>query len=96
MTCLTCSVFPGDTLAQYVRDTCCPFTRREVLVTLPVVSLSITQNRLLFEQLIMHAFMDGVFPRAAWLCFFAIASEMAIAHRGDDNSPWQYFVDQVL
>ena len=65
-------VLCGDALAAYVRDNGCPFTRRPVLATLPLVSLEHAHNRRLMAHILTAAFMDSKFVRAAWLVFFGI------------------------
>jgi hypothetical protein len=90
-------VMNGDALAAYVRENGCPFTRRRVLATLPLVSLENATNRRLLAHIITAAFMDGKFIRAAWLVFFGICIRAgAGAGAGAGLCHFQFLLSNML
>jgi hypothetical protein len=92
-------VLAGEELAALVRDTCCPFTRRPVLATIPVVSLTSATNRRLLGHILAGVFTEGAFVRAAWLTFFGVCIRAAArASESDANpyNPYGFFVQQIL
>ena len=95
---MSTNALKGDTLAAYVRETSCPFTRRAVLATIPLVSLAIPGNVAVLGFILTNALTDGRFTRAAWLMFFGICVAAAQRSTAADPGacPYRWLVDQML
>jgi hypothetical protein len=100
-------VLGGPVLLDHVMNTQCPFTRRPVLATIPLVKLNSATNQRLVARILMGVFTDGRFPRAAWLMFFGVCVRalqrnrdgvVAGAGGGDaeDRTPYGFLVQEML
>lgn len=79
-------VLCGEELGELVRETRCPFTRRTVLVTIPLVRLRSDTNQRLLSHILTGAFTDGSFARAAWFMFFGVCVKAMVRAEAESVS----------
>lgn len=94
-------VFPGQqykldiakTLLEFGRD---PFTRKDLVAVIPVVSLKCDENRKIVLKLLADVYMNGLLlPKATWFLYLA-ANDAMMANNPEHKETLQYNIDQIL